>query len=68
MTTIFLGLGSFDNNYGDSNEEVKKVLYTSLPSLDDYDIKFLTVCQYGESKHTTTNFGSVPYNSFYLHS
>ena len=60
MTTIFLGLGSFDNNYGDSNEEVKKVLYTSLPSLDDYDIKFLTVRQYGESKHTTTNFDSVP--------
>ena len=67
MTTIFLGLGSFDNNYGDSNEEVKKVLYTSLPSLLDYDIKFLTVRQYGESKHTTTSFGSVPYNSFYLH-
>ena len=60
MTTIFLGLGSFDNNYGDSNEEVKKVLYTSLPSLHDYDIKFLTVRQYGESKHTTTHFDSAP--------
>ena len=58
MTTIFLGLGSFDNNYGD--EEVKKVLYTSLPSLHDYDMKFLMVRQYGESKHTTTNFDSVP--------
>ena len=67
MTTIFLGLGSFDNNYGDSNEEVKKVLYTSLPSLHDYDMKSLTVRQYRGSKHTTTNFGSVPYNSFYLH-
>ena len=60
MTRIFLGLGSFDNNYGDGNEEVKKVLYTSLPSLHDYDMKFLTVRQYGESKHTTTNFDSVP--------
>ena len=60
MTTIFLGLGSFDNNYGDSNKEVKKVLYTSLASLHDYDMKFLMVRQYGESKHTTTNFDSVP--------
>ena len=60
MTTIFLGLGSFDNNYGDSNDEVKKVLYTSLASLHDYDMKFLMVRQYGESKHTTMNFDSVP--------
>ena len=60
MTTIFLGLGSFDNNDGSRNEEVKKVLNTSLPSLHDYDIKFPTVRQYGESKHTTTNFDSVP--------
>ena len=57
---FFLGLGSFDNNYGDGNEEVKKVLYTSLPSLHDYDMKFLTLRQYGESKHTTTNFDLVP--------
>ena len=62
MTTIFLGLGSFDNNDGDGNKEVKKVLYTSLPSLHDYDVKSLTVRQYGEGKHTTTNFDSVRYN------
>ena len=60
MTTIFLGLGSFDNNDGSRNEEVKKVLNTYLPSLQDCDVKFLTVHQYGESKHTTTNFDSVP--------
>ena len=41
MTTIFLGLGSFDNNDGDRNGEVKKVLYISLPSLHDYDVKLL---------------------------
>ena len=57
---FFLGLGSFDNNDGSGNEEFKNVLYTSLPSLHDYDMKFLTVRQYGESKHTTTNFDSVP--------
>ena len=68
MTTIFLGLGSFDNNDGSRNEEVMKVLNTSLPSLQDCDVKSLMVLQYGESKHTTTSFGSVPYNSFYLHS
>ena len=67
MTTIFLGLGSFDDNDGSGNEEFKNVLNTSLPSLHDYDVKSLTVRQYGGSKHTTTNFGSVPYNSFYLH-
>ena len=39
MTTIFLGLGSFDNNDGDGNGEV----YTSLGSLHDYDVKSLTV-------------------------
>ena len=64
---FFLGLGSFDNNDGSRNEEVKKVLNTSLPSLQDCDVKSLTVLQYGESKHTTTSFGLVPYNSFYLH-
>ena len=64
---FFLGLGSFDNNDGSGNEEFKNVLNTSLPSLHDYDMKSLTVRQYRGSKHTTTNFGSVPYNSFYLH-
>ena len=41
MTTIFLGLGSFDNNDSSGNEDVKKVLNSSLPSLHDYDVKFL---------------------------
>ena len=33
-----LGLGSFDNNNGDSNWEIKKVLYFSLPSLHDCNV------------------------------
>ena len=60
-------LGSFSNDDGDGNQDVKKaigllrktttlhvhhaLLYISLPSLDDYDVKMF----YGGHKQATTN-------------
>ena len=64
-------LGSFSNDDGDGNEDVKKVigllrktttlhvhhafLYISLPSLHDYDVKMPNCKFYGGRKQATTN-------------
>ena len=64
-------IGSFSNDEGDGNEDVKKAigllrktttlhvhhafLYISLPSLHDYDVK-MTICKFfGRHKQATTN-------------
>ena len=65
-------LGSFTNDYGDSNENVQKAIglitkkttphvhytswYISLPSLHGYDLKFPDGTFYEPRKQTTTNF------------
>ena len=63
-------LGSFSNDDGDGNQDVKKTigllrkttlnvhqafLYISLPSLHDYDVKMPDCKFYGGRKQTTTN-------------
>ena len=64
-------IGSFSNDDGDGNEDVKKTigllskttnlhvhhafLYISLPSLDDYDVKMPNGNFYGGRKQATTN-------------
>ena len=61
-------LGSFSNDDGDGNEDVKKAigllrktttlhafLYISLPSLDDYDVKMPNCMFYGGRNQATTN-------------
>ena len=64
-------LGSFSNDDGDGNEDVKKAigllsktttlhvhhafLYISLPSLHDYDVKMPNCKFYGGRKQATTN-------------
>lgn len=55
MTTFFLGggLGSFDNNDGDSNGEVKKVLYFSLPSLHECDVNHSLTVGFTKKVNTT---------------
>ena len=67
----FLVAGSFSNDDGDVNQDVKKAigllskkttlhvhhafLYISLPSLHDYDVKMPNCKFYGERKQATTN-------------
>ena len=64
-------LGSFRNDDGDGNQDVKKAigllrktttlhvhhdfLYISLPSLHDYDVKMPNCKFYGGRKQATTN-------------
>ena len=64
-------LGSFSNDDGDGNQDVKKaigllrktttshvqhtVLYISLPSLHDYEVKMSNRKFYGGRKQATTN-------------
>ena len=64
-------LGSFSNDDGDGNQDVKKAigllrktttlhvhhafLYISLPSLHDYDVKMPNCKFYGGRKQATTN-------------
>jgi len=64
-------MGSFSNDDGDGNENVKKAidllrkttilhmhhafLYISLPSLHDYDLKMPKCKFYGGHKQATTN-------------
>ena len=68
-------LGSFSNDDGDGNEDVKKAigllrktttlhvhhafLYISLPSLHDYDVKMPNCKFYGGHKRATTNSFSL---------
>ena len=70
-TVSLLSLGSFTNDDGDGNQDVKKAigllhktttlhvqhafLYISLPSLHDYDVKMPNCKFYGGSKQATTN-------------
>ena len=73
MAAVTSGLlGSFSNDDGDGNEDVKKVigllrktetlhvhhalLYISLPSLHDYYVKMPNSKFYGGRKQATTNF------------
>ena len=65
-------LGSFSNDDGDGNENVKSTigllrkttilhahhafLYISLPSLQDYDVKLPNCTFYGGRKQAATNF------------
>ena len=65
-------LGSFSNENGDGNENAKKAmgllsktttlfvdhafLYTSLPSLNDYNVKMPDFTLYRGRKQATTNF------------
>ena len=67
-----MSVGSFSNDDGDGNENVKKAigllskktslhvhhafLYISLPLLHDYDVKMLSFTFYGGRKQATTNF------------
>ena len=67
-----MSVGSFSNNDGDGNENVKKAigllskttslhvhhafLYISLPLLHDYDVKMPSFTFYGGRKQATTNF------------
>ena len=67
-----MSVGSFSNDDGDGNENVKKVigllskttilhvhhpfLYISLPLLHDYDMKMPSFTFYGGRKQATTNF------------
>ena len=67
-----MSVGSFSNDDGDGNENVKKAiglwskttslrahhafLYISLPLLDDYDVKMPSFTFYGGRKQATTNF------------
>ena len=71
MAVMVLILGSFSNDDGDGNQDVKKVigllrktttlqvhhafLYISLPSLHDYDVKMPNCKFYGGRKQATTN-------------
>ena len=63
-------VGSFSNDDGDGNQDVKKAillrkattlhvhhvfLYISLPSLHDYDVKMPNCKFYGGRKQATTN-------------
>ena len=64
-------IGSFSNDDGDGNEDVKKAIgllrktttlhvhhafvYISLPSLHDYDVKMLNCKFYGGRKQATTH-------------
>ena len=64
-------LGSFSNDDGNGNQDVKKAigllrktttlhvhhafLYISLPSLHDYDVKMSNCKFYGRRKQATTN-------------
>ena len=66
-----VALGSFSNDDGDGNKDVKKAiglsrktttlhvhhdfLYISLPSLHDYDVKMPNCKFYGGRKQATTN-------------
>ena len=65
------GIGSFSNDDGDGNQDVKKAigllrktttlhlhhafLYISLPSLHDYDVKMPNCKFYGGRKQATKN-------------
>ena len=67
-----MSVGSFSNDDGDGNENVKKAigllskttslhvhhafLYISLPLLHDYDLKMPSFTFYGGRKQATTNF------------
>ena len=67
-----MSVGSFSNDDGDGNENVKKAvgllsktttlhvhhpfLYISLPLLHDYDMKMPSFTFYGGRKQATTNF------------
>ena len=67
-----MSVGSFSNDDGDSNENVKKatgllskttslhvhhaILYISLPLLHDYDVKMPSFTFYGGRKQATTKF------------
>ena len=67
-----MSVGSFSNDDGDGNENVKKAigllskttslhvhhafLYISLPLLHDYDVKMPSFTFYGGRKQATTNF------------
>ena len=67
-----MSVGSFSNDDGDGNENVKKAigllskttslhmhhpfLYISLPLLRDYDVKMPSFTFYGGRKQATTNF------------
>ena len=71
-----MSVGSFSNDDGDGNENVKKVigllskttslhvhhtfLYISLPLLHDYKVKMPSFTFYGGRKQATTNF-SFPF-------
>ena len=71
MAVMVLILGSFSNDDGVGNQDVKKVigllrktttlhvhhafLYISLPSLHDYDVKMPNCKFYGGRKQATTN-------------
>ena len=72
LVTKAVKIGSFYNDDGDGNEDVKKTigllrtttalhvhhafLYISLPSLDDYDVKMPNCKFYGGRKQATMNF------------
>ena len=72
ITVHSSSIGSFNNDDGDGDEDVKKVTglisktttpcvhytlwYISLPSLHDYDVKFPDGTLYGGRKHMTTYF------------
>ena len=77
MAAVTSGLlGSFSNDDGDGNEDVKKAidllrktetlhlhhafLYISLPSLHNYDVKMPNCKFYGGRKQATTNFFFSP--------
>ena len=67
-----MSVGSFSNDEGDGNENVKKAvgllskttslhvhhafLYISLPLLHDYDVKMPSFTFHGGRKQATTNF------------
>ena len=67
-----MSVGSFSNDDGDGNENVKKAigllsktttlhvhhafLYISLPLLHDYDVKMPSFTFYGGRKQATTKF------------
>ena len=73
--TYEIWIGSFSNDDGNGNEDVKKAigllrktttlhvhhafLYISLPSLHDYDVKMPNCKFYGGRKQATTNLFSV---------
>ena len=72
VKTLSARRGQFNNDHGDSNENVKKAiglhskqktalhvhhsLYISLPSLYDCDVKMRNFSFYGGRKQATTNF------------